>query len=920
MRNLGIVLMALLAMLCTDMTSTASAFSTGQQETGTNGDQKKDKKRKSRTYADKIRGRFAQPAPPRPKKKPKYKEWSDVVKDARIQKGVLTLYIDREDVYCEIRKDQLDTPMLAVLSLSKGIGTRRILGGLPIDDIMFDFHRTEDHIQMRRLNTRFRAAGDSALAKAIDLTFGNSILFSLNIESEQDSTGAVLVKMNDIFLSDLPDLEYTMRRYLGKPVRMDGKKAWFNEIKTFPSNVEVDVRLTYLPTDTRGLNLPSVPDPRYIEIGVHYSISKLPEVPMQPRLADDRIGYFLTPFKDFTRGSEESYIVHYINKWRLEKKDSTAALSEPKKPIVFYLDHTIPPEYRPYIAAGIEEWQKAFEAAGFKNAIVAKDAPDDLDFDPEDARFNTIRWIVSDSPSFIAIGPSRTDPRTGEILDADILIESNVVASFSRQYRRFAGPDAIADIDPFLRFLDYPGKVQAPAAERDMFESGKMCCDIGRGLSESAAFLRLALLARGDLEAGMDVPVEFIGDALKEVAMHEVGHTLGLRHNFKSSTAVPYGELNNRALAEANGLSGSIMDYMPPNIALDRAGQGYYFTPTLGPYDIWAITWGYTDVSGDTPEERNDNLREIAREAWRGEYRYGADEDTYPAGALDPLCNIWDLGDDPLQFAGDRVALVRQLLSGSTLEDRVLDDDDSYATLRSSVETLLIQHYIAAGMAVKYMGGQYTSRSHKGDPGGAMPLEPVPAEEQRRAMQFLVENVFSPDAINLPSGMLNKLGDPKLRDWENNLFSPGRRFDFPLTDWVGSIQYFILARMLAPTQLQRINEAAYKVERPYTLDEYFRTLTGAIWMNEPIARGKNAIILRNLQRNYVRLLSAIVVMPPGGTPNEAIALARLNMQRIQSRIDTAFKTPGLSDAANAHLMESNARIKRALEATVQTGL
>lgn len=920
MRKLGIVLIVLSALVFSGAASTAQAVMTGQPAAEENGESKKEKKQKSRTYADKIRGRNARPAPPPPKKKPKYKEWQEVTKDARVKKGLLTLYIDREDVYCEIRKDQLDTPMLAVLSLSKGIGSNRILGGLPIDDIMFDFHRTEDHIQMRRLNTRFRAAGDSALVKAIDLTFGNSILFSLSIESEDDSTGAVLVKMNDVFLSDLADLENQMRRYLGKPVRLDGKKTWFHEIKMFPTNVEIDVRLTYLPTDPRGLSLPSVPDQRYIEIGVQYSISNLPAVPMQPRLADDRVGYFLTPFKDFSRGTEESFLVHYINRWRLEKKDSTAALSEPKKPIVFYLDHTIPREYRPYIAAGIEGWQKAFEAAGFKNAIIAKDAPDDPDFDAEDARFNTIRWIVSDAPSFIAIGPSREDPRTGEILDADILIESNVVASFSRQYRRYAGPEALAEIDPFLQFIQHPFTDQTADHGRELFETDDACCDLARGLAESGAFMRLALLARGDIEAGMAVPPEFIGEALRMVAMHEVGHTLGLRHNFKSSTAVPYGRLNDRASAEQAGLAGSIMDYVPPNISLDRDTQGYYFTPTLGPYDIWAITWGYTDVPGTTPEERDESLRPLAREAWKSENRYGTDEDTYPGGALDPLCNIWDLGDDPLRFAEDRVALVRELLSGGTLEERVVEDGDNYTALRSAVETLLIQHYTAVGMAVKYMGGQYTTRGHKGDPGDPMPLDPVPAAEQRRAMAFLVKHAFSPDAFGLSSGLLNKLGDSKLRSWENNPYSPGRRFDFPMTDWVGSIQYFILARLLAPSQLQRMNEAQYKADRPYELAEYFRSLTNAIWMDRPVAIGRQAVISRNLQRNYVRLLAAMVVMPFGGTPDEAVSLARLNLLRIQSTVDSAVKTPGLSDAANAHLLETRARIARALQAQVQTGL
>jgi hypothetical protein len=895
----------------------ASAGTEAKKDTGEKNEKKAEKHRKSRSYADKIRGRFARPHV-KPKKKPKYKNWSEVTKDAEIKKGLFKVYKKREDVYFEIEKDQLDKPFLAVLSMSKGIGARFVLGGLPIDDIMFDFHRVEDHVQIRRLNTLFRSSGDEAVQKAIDLTFGNSILFSLKIESENDETGALLLKMNDVFLSDLPDLAYWMRLVLRKPVRLDSKRRAFGEIKVFPGNVELEAMLTYVPGDRRGLYLPSVPDPRYIEVGVHYSIINLPEKPMEPRLADDRIGYFLTPFKDFTRDDSESFMVHYINRWRLEKKDSTAALSEPKKPIVFYLDRTIPKKYRRFVAAGIEEWQKAFEEAGFKNAILAKEAPDDPDFDPEDARYNTIRWIVTDSPSFGAIGPSRVDPRTGEILDADILLDGNMVAGFKKVYRRYAGPDAVIKTDPFLRFIDHPLKDPNDDPVIEFYRNNKWFCSIGRGIENGGAFMRLVMLANGELAPGMDVPEEYIGEALKEVTMHEVGHTLGLRHNFKSSVAVPYDKLNDRETIARTGMTGSVMDYASPNIARDRSRQGYYYSPTVGPCDKWMIKWGYMEVPGDTPEEKKEVLEKIAAESWKPEYAYGTDEDTYPAGALDPLCNIWDLGDDPLRFGSDRIALIDDLLHSGKLEKRVVENGQGYAALRTAVQTLFIQRYIASIMGVKYVGGQYTSRSHKGDPGGKLPFEPVPASEQRRAMNFLVKNAFSPDGFALPPEVLNKLSDPKLNDWENNLFSYGRRFDFPLIEWVSALQYSVLANLMQPYLLQRIVDAEYKVKNPYRLSEFFRSLSKAIWLDQPVAEGRTAAMRRNLQRHYLGFLIKMVVRPFPGTPQDAIALARLNLRRIQARIDEAFKKPGLSDEANAHLLESRARIARALEAKLQS--
>ncbi len=286
--------------------------------------------------------------------------------------------------------------------------------------------------------------------------------------SENEKDKAVLVQMNKFFLSDISDVGFFLQLVLRKPVRMDPKKGVFRKIKSYPNNIEIDALLTYSPADRRGLNLPSVPDSRYIEIGVHYSLHTLPEEPMKPRLADDRVGYFLTPHKDFTRDEKESFFVHYVNRWRLEKQDPSADLSEPVEPIVYYVDSTVPMKYRKYVREGIEMWQRAFEKAGFKNAIIAKDAPtpeEDPEYDPEDARYNTVRWIVSDQPSFGAIGPSSVDPRTGEILDADILIEQSMIMGFRFNYRRFAGPDAISMLDPMLQYLENPEE-NAEAAER----------------------------------------------------------------------------------------------------------------------------------------------------------------------------------------------------------------------------------------------------------------------------------------------------------------------------------------------------------------------------------------------------------------------------------------------------------------------
>ncbi len=875
--------------------------------------------RKSRSYADKIRGRAKKPQIKIFEPTPKYKKWDEVIRDADAFDGLFVVYKKREDVYFAIRNDQLDKPYLAVMSLSKGIGSHFLLGGLPIDDVMFDFHRVEDHIQMRRLNTRFRASGDSAIEKAIDLSYGISVLFSLPIESEDEDEGELLIKMDEVFLSDFSDLGYFMQMVMNRAVHMDRKKAVYNKIKSYPENVEIETALTYSPGDRRGLSLPNVPDSRFIEVGVHYSIIELPSVPMKPRLADDRIGYNTTPFKDFSRTGRESFMMHYINRWRLEKKDSSAALSEPLEPIVFYLDHTIPRHYRKYIAEGVEAWQQAFEEAGFENAIVAREAPEDPEFDPEDARYNMIRWIVSDHPVFSAIGPARVDPRTGEILSADVLIEASVLSNLQRAYRTYTGPDALAQIDPFSAFID-PETAHETDVSPPYFEYGRhLECSAGKWLGEGAALLRLALLSQGIIGAGQDIPDEYVGEGLRWLITHEVGHTLGLRHNFKSSISTPFEKLQDKHVVERIGLTGSVMDYAPPNISEDPDTQGYFYSPTVGTYDRWAIKWGYSEFPGESPEADREALEAIAEDAWKPEHAFGTDEDTYPAGALDPHCNIFDLGSDPLRYAEKHFRLVQNILRSDDLEERVCADGESYAPLRSAVEALIIQKYIAFSLAVKYVGGQYTERAHKGDPGDKLPLKPLTADEQRRALGFLIDHAFSVESFELPPELLNRLTDNKLRDWQNHTLTYGRRFDFPLLGWTGAIHYALLSYLLQPMLLQRILEAEYKVDDPFRLSELFGSLTRSIWLDHPTPEGKTAAMQRNLQRLYLNKLTQMVVAPFLGTPDDAIAIARLNLTRTRTSIDRALQIQGLDDETNAHLLESRARIDRALDANLQSG-
>jgi Met-zincin/Domain of unknown function (DUF5117)/Domain of unknown function (DUF5118) len=838
------------------------------------------------------------------------KPWAEVTKGAERTAGFFAVHRKRDQLFLEIPEDRMNVDFLGIFSFARGIGLRGLLGGLPLNDRLLAFERHGNQVLLIERATRFVAPADSPVGKAKDLSIGNSVLAAFKVESIHDSSKAVLIDVTPLLISDFTDLAEGMKEAFGnKSVRFDKERSSLASVKSFPDNLEIEARLTYTPNDRTDLNLYSVPDERYIPITVHYSFSKLPEKPMQPRLADDRVGYFVTVKKDFGNDQAESFFVRYAEHWRLEKKDPSAAVSDPVKPIVYYVDHTVPEQYRPWVKRGIENWQKAYLAAGFSNAIIARDAPDDPDWDAEDVRYSTVRWIESAEPAFNAIGPSRTDPRTGEILDADVLIEGAAIQGYRNWWRRFAGPTALAEATmPTLP----TGPSWLPLERR---------CEDQLSAADQGALLRLDLMLAGDLPPGSPVPDEFLEPLVVRLVMHEIGHTLGLRHNFRSSTSTPYDKLHDRAWTAEHGLIGSVMDYVTPNISADRAKQGEYFITSIGPYDEWAIRYAHTP-SGETDLQKDYAFAEkIAAASLEPGHEYATDDDTYPANALDPRTNVYDLSDDPLRWAEDRAAYLRTLWKNPHFEQRILGDRGEYPVLRRATDMLLQQYGLALGMGVKYVGGQRHVRLHHGQGGGVEPLTPIPAAEQRRALDFLSKRAFAADAFDFPPALLNTLAADRWGHWGMpSPFAPEARVDYDFENRVFAIQGLMLNRLTAPELLARLREAENRSAEPFTLAEHFDRMTKMLW--DDVTANPDALraldrpgTRRLIQRAYVDRLATMIATDVPGLPDDARALARLQLTRIDARARGALAAkakPG--DAVQAHLLETRARITRALEA------
>jgi hypothetical protein len=643
--------------------------------------------------------------------------YADLIKDAVETDGLVKLHRKEDKLYAELTPSLLDHDLIMMISIARGIGERpMLLAGMSWDfgdDGLWQFRKVDQRIQVVRRNVRFTATKGSPEERAVKLAYTDSVLFSLPIAATSPG-GASVVDLSPIFMSDLPKISAILQGFT-----FSREKSSWAGVKGFKDNVEIEVAATYSSNGSEQFD--TVPDSRGATINVHYSLSLLPETGYQPRLADDRVGYFPTVLKDFSRTGDEERFVRYVNRWDLRKADPAAELSPPKKPIIFWLEKTIPFEYRKPIREGILEWNKAFEKIGLANAIEVRQQPDDAEWDPEDINYNTFRWITS-SASF-AMGPSRVNPITGEILDADVIFDADFLQFWRQQYE--VGHSHAAT----------PAQVRADEMEQ-MFQlpsSNCPCpgpCAISQGTSGELALGAIAL-SNVNQPASKEQLHKLIDQALKFVAMHELGHTLGLRHNFQASTMLTLEELNDPAKTASTGLAASVMDYLPVNFSPKGQRQGDYYSTTIGPYDYWAIEYGYKPLSGNTHTDLP-SLKKIASRGSEPALAYATDEDLRSEDPPDPLVNVFDLGKDPLQFARWRAALVHEIMP--TVVDRITGEGDTYDRARRAFNVLLGYHGMGMQVAARFIGGVYVHRDHKGDPGNRPSLVVVEAARQREAL------------------------------------------------------------------------------------------------------------------------------------------------------------------------------------------
>lgn len=866
-----------------------------------------------------------------------FEPWDELLKDTEAIEGFLTLHRKRDNtIFLEVPESMLDTDFGMTMHISRGTGVFNIHQGLPLSGAqLMRLRRVGDKIVLEHRNTRFTADEGSPMRVSVDGNVAHSVVAAWDVKSQHDSTKNVVVDITKFLVSDYSGFSQNLRPYYDdKPASLDADRSYVDGIKGFPENVEIDALLTYTQSENATFGGEGIPDDRSVPIGVRYSIYALPDEPMRIRLADDRVGHFLDAMKDFSRDQEPDLYVQIVRRWRLEKKDPTAAMSEPVKPIVFYIDRSVPEAYRPYVRAGIEAWNGAFEQAGFINGIVAKDAPtaaEDSTWDAEDIRYSAVRWTAAHQMGY-AIGPSQSDPRTGEQLNGDVLISSGFMQGWIWNYQRLANPGAAAEPQSDLEaMIAMRGQLDGQALALDPWQVAQMCfAEVG--MAHQLGFQHAAMLGLGTLDPDHDVPEEYIGDAIVDLTLHEVGHVLGLRHNFKSSAGVPVEKLHDKSFTGRNGVSLSVMDYTPVNISPDPEQQGHYWNVVAGSYDRWAIQYAYATiyeqsadgplVESGTPAKNSaaemNGLQKIASQSADPMHPYGTDEDNWlGAFAVDPLSSAWELGSDHIAYARSRAEVVEKIMP--TVETRILREGEGYQRLRNAVNSLMFERLNATIPVVKYVGGAYVVRDHRGDPDQRPAFTPVSPEQQRAAVELIIESMLAEDAFEFDEELLNRLLPNRWNHWGQ---SPSTILRFPVLANMQAIHGALLSNLMTPPRLARMldQEALSRGgEEAYTVTEMFRSLTGAVWTE--LGSGGNARsaspVRRNLQRLYTDRLTDLTLSE--SAPGDASALARLELSELSRRLGRALAGSGVDRVTRAHFEETRARVDRTLDATVVVG-
>ncbi|PCJ82225.1 MAG: hypothetical protein COA49_01640 [Bacteroidetes bacterium] len=807
---------------------------------------------------------------------PKHKTISEITKNAEEFDGLFTMYRDTitGESWMSISEDAFTKEFIYFSQVEDGIlETGKFRGSYGASKVI-SFNKEYERIEILQENTRYYFNPESPLSKADNANINTPILASLKIVAKDKATDSTetkyLVSGDLIFLSEKismikPPSHGPRKSALGK---LSKDKTKILEINNYPENLEVVVDYFFDNPNPSGRSS-AFTDSRYISVSYRHALLQMPEEDgFTPRKDDARIGYFMTQVNDMTSPDLTPWN-DMIHRWRLEKKDPEAALSEPVKPITWWIENTTPYEFRDYIKTGVEKWNLAFEKIGFKNAIVVKIQPDDADWDAGDIRYNVLRWTSSPSTPFSGYGPSFVNPRTGEILGADVMLEFAGMAG--RLWK--AG---VFETDGMR------------LSTRERTAQMINMCNAGSVMAENTLFSLAAMQVLSFDDSDHD---EFIRQTLHRLSLHEVGHTLGFSHNMHASTMLSPDELKDPEVVASNGMCNSVMEYPAINFARNPEDQTLYYDDSPGPYDYWIVEYGYS-TGLDDAEAEDARLEAILSKSTSPLLQFGNDaDDMRRAGSgINPDVNIYDLSNDPVAYASERCELVNDLL-GDFVE-KFTDSGKTYNEVRTAYLSLTGEYAVQLRVMTRQIGGVRYNRSGTKFMDGNTPFTPVSLKDQKAALAALDKYAFSPNAFDAANDCYAYLQQQR-RGF--GFFGKG---EAPrIHSRVLSAQKGALAHLLHPVVLQRLTDSGM-YGNEYDIATYMNDLTDAIFKSD-LRKSVNTF-RQQLQVTYVEaLINALDVKKKYDRIARGVILQQLNnIDRVEKN---AYSPDNLTSAHRSHI-------------------
>ena len=809
----------------------------------------------------------------------KEKTFEEVTKQSKLIEGLFDIYQDSISgkIQMLIKEEQLSKDFIYGSQIADGIVQAGGFRGLYNDEKIINFKKFFDKIEISFINTNFYFDKNNPLYKSREANISNAIISSSKIDFHDKENGTYLINANDLFLSESltrvkPPSRPNQSRTAFSLGSLDKAKSKIMDIRNYPENLNIKTDYVYNNPNILSSGSNSISDSRYVSMKAFHTLIEMPDEDYEIRLDDQRVGYFLTQVDNLTDSGTTNYR-DLVNRWKLIKKDPSLDISEPIKPITWWIENSTPMEWRQTIKEAVLQWNVAFEKAGFKNAVEVKIQPDDADWDAGDIRYNVLRWTSSPNPPFGGYGPSMVNPKTGEIIAADVMLEFVFFTNRVFYDKLYSNASSVMNTDNYNQTHDHNNFV----------------CSAGSILHDNINFGRTFIALNGD-----DYDLEELErQSMMYLIMHEVGHTLGLNHNMKSSSIFTPLELYDNNKLKGKAISGSVMDYPALNLNPNPKIKSPYADSSVGHYDKWAIEFGYKPFNSE--EERN----EILSRSTDPLLIFGNDADIlYSSRGIDPRVQTNDMSSDPISYSIDRMELVNDLFDD--ILDKFQKPGDTYEDLRRAFFNLNSQYAGAASTISKFIGGVYVERSVIGQKGSQKPYTAVSYKDQKRAFKALDKHIFSSDNYKIPSEIFNYLARQR------------RGFDFfsgsedpKIHDIILSNQSRILSQLMAPNTLQRLKDSELYGNK-YKLSEFMSDINKSIFSD---IAGNVDSFRQNLQIIYTNRLVDIISNDKGKSyKNHAKSLALLNLNDIMGLINSKGNRSSL-----AHKMHLKSIIEKALD-------